>query len=324
MLNDLLDRLNREWLPQPLAAPLHAIKIAGSDGPARKVNFLVFAHQARHPTCLMKICRAQSEETALENEFQRLTYIHALPAMQSSVPQPLGLFAHEGKHVMVETCLPGMSLENLLRRGKRQSPAEIATDLTQVGDWIISLQRATAGATYTFRGEEEVQERLSSLRVDEKSVFLNELRARARASAGTTIPLVARHGDLWPGNVLVADNRMGVIDWETLSLSASPFDDLFFFANLYAQQFSTRAPHLERFTRGFLQKTRVARGIAQLVRRVTLALGLDVDLTPVFFGLFLLDMAGNRSGLGRTGKSDLPWDDFLRAPRRMDELVMTK
>ena len=55
------------------------------------------------------------------------------------------------------------------------------------------------------------------------------LRAVARATAGPG-PSVFRHGDVFPGNVVVDGTAFGLVDWEHADPAGTPLADLLFFA----------------------------------------------------------------------------------------------
>jgi hypothetical protein len=329
MLIELLNRLNHDWLPQPMPEPLTALKAAGSTGQARKVNFLVFTHQTSQPLFLLKVVRERKYNDLLASEYEKLMYLHAHVALQTSVPQPVGLFSHGETLVMVETCLPGISLENLMWRGRRRSQKEVIAAVGNVESWLIEFHSETTEGETTFLGGDEVDKRINGLQEHLNTSLIKELNAIAKDSRGLTIPLTARHGDFWPGNLLVTADGMGVIDWETLSRAVSPFDDMFFFAVMYALRyqkgmFGIKSVH-ERFSNAFLYENDLARTLVGLMRAVTHSLGVNAKLCPLFFVLFLLDMASDRTHFGHAGgKSELPWADFLAQIHSMNDLVLSR
>ena len=325
MLTEILNRLNHEWLSQPLRQPLSAIKAAGSTGQARKVNFLVFAHEGRCPIYLLKTVRGHAFQGILKSEYEKLIYLHTHSTLRTRIPQPMGLFEHEQTLVTVETCLPGVGLENLLRRGKRHLQAEMTQDLNAIQSWLIDFQFTSTEGAYTFRGQEEVLERLAKLRTSPDVKLINGLNALAAEASGVSIPLTARHGDFWAGNILVSSQGIGIIDWETLRRAVSPFDDLFFFAVMYAHGSAPKKDAAVRFARAFLKDTVLAHGLAGMMQTVIRSLRLPVHLTPLFFILFLFDLAGRHSDLGRmSDSSDLPWLDFISQIHSLDDLVMAR
>jgi hypothetical protein len=322
MLSELLDRLNHEWLPAPLAEPLSVIKAAGSVDHARKVNFIVFANRADSPSVLIKVMRERASQTMLADEYDRLEKLYAHPALQGRIPSPVGLFWHNEMRVMVETCLPGTALGNLLRRKKRHSQAEMAADLGHVRDWLIDFQCVTAEDARPFLGPEEVEKRLTGSGVSLSPRLVSGLMSLAGQARGVSVPLTARHGDFWPGNILIGPTGCGVIDWETVRFGASPFDDLFFFATTYAHDFSAGMNHLERFRMGFVQDTALSRALSDLVHSTVAALGVSPGLSALFFVLFLWDASTGQIALGRTGESELNWHGYLSQLDSLDDLVM--
>jgi hypothetical protein len=329
MMNELLDRLSDIWIRKPLVKPLSAIKAAGRDGLDRKVNFLVFEQHATMPAFLLKIVRDREYQNLLGEEYEKLQYLYAHKALQGMIPQPLGLFRYEETLVMVETCLPGISLENLLCRGKRHSPAEIIADLGNLQDWLVTFHHATAEGASTFHGQVEISERLDSLGASLSATLIHGLNALAREAGGTRIPLTARHGDFWAGNVLISSGGLGVIDWETLNRLSSPFDDLFFFMVMYSLRFQKgvfrkKSPSSAYFARAFLQDNTLSRALVRMAHAVTHSLGIDTKLVSLFFVLFLLDAASAKNHLRHTGEGNVMWVDFLKQIPSLDKLVFSQ
>jgi thiamine kinase-like enzyme len=321
MLAELLDRLANEWAPESPRLPLSAIKLAGSGGQARKVNFLVFENQARLPSYLVKVTRDSEFQSQLADEFSNLQYVFAHPSLQAHLPRPLGLFEHRQILVMLETCVPGIALENLLWRGQRHSSAEIATDLEQVRVWLEDFWRETRTGTITFEGRSEIENRLTQLDVRLPAALQKGLLSISTEVQGNSIPLTARHGDFWPGNLMISHAGLGVIDWETLARAVSPLHDLFFFAVTYAMRHS-RGTDAQRFAFAFLQKNPFSAALAAMLRKALASLGIPPGSAGLFFTIFLIDMASNAVQLGRTGKKDMRWTIFLEKIPTLDELVL--
>ena len=70
----------------------------------------------------------------------------------------------------------------------------------------------------------------SEVDVDRVVAWLRDVaRATARPGAGG-VPTVFRHGDLFPGNVVVDGASFGLVDWEHADAAGAPLADLLFFA----------------------------------------------------------------------------------------------
>lgn len=329
MLTELLDHLDSVWLPQlSLNKPLSAIKAAGSTGQARKINFLVFEYQATAPRFLLKLVRDQTYQNQLADEFDKLKYLYAFKPLQPTIPRPLGLFKYRENLVMVEECLPGISLENLLLRGKHHTQTDVATDLRNVQAWLIAFLHETRAGTTIFRGQIEIKERLDLLSVSLSEQAMAQMFSLADRAQGLSLPLTARHGDFWPGNMLVSESKIGIIDWETLTRSSWPFDDLFFFTVMYAlrhrQGIWPEKKQSALFELAFMKNNSFSHQLCSLGRQVTQSLGITPELASFFFVLFLMDMASNQTKLGRTGENHSMWKDFLQQIHSLNELVFSK
>jgi glycosyltransferase involved in cell wall biosynthesis/aminoglycoside phosphotransferase (APT) family kinase protein len=138
------------------------------------------------------------------------------------VPRPLGVAEDT---VLMQACA-GVALDDLARRtrwtGTRGERAALAATLRRTGAWLRTLQRATARESQA--AGDAVDQLVARARVDLERAArqglppgahlarrIDDAGREARAAARS---LVGRHGDFWPGNVLVDRGRVRVIDFE--------------------------------------------------------------------------------------------------------------
>lgn len=326
MIAGFLEALASQWDGPALQQPLTIVKAAGSTGAARKVNFLVFENLSSSPRFLVKLVRDSAHQQKLQDEFEKLQSIYAFASLRPYVGRPVALLEQQGQLAMVETCLPGIALENLLLRGLRRRPAEIASDLEQTCRWLQVFLNETRQGMYSFRGVIEIEERLTSLPAPLSEKLTGQLFARADRLAGLQIPLAARHGDFWPGNLMMSGSKIGIIDWETLTLQGWPLDDLFLFVLKYALRFYdgvfTDQSAEVSFRKAFSEKGPITQPLSTLIREVLRTLGMPPDLAGFFLVFFLLDMASNRSQIGRIGQPEPLWRNLLAQVHSLDDFVI--
>ncbi len=316
MLTEVLTRLNNEWLPTPLPEPLTAIKVAGSESMSRKVNFLVFGNESKHPQLLIKIIRDGSINKDLEKEHDTLSKLYRSSKLQLHIPQPIGIYHHKGLQVLVEGYLHGISVENLVRRStNRQQYSFMSNTLSQITAWLIDFHSATFHEDYSLFNLREVEQNLlqHSPLLSEK--LTNELITMAKEVDGISIPITGRHGDFWAGNILILKDGIGVIDWETFTPEASPLDDLFFFCSVYGKK---------NFSETFLQSNATSRELSNMVKSVMISLNLPPQFASLFFTLFLVDMAHKRKNIGHPNGTLNEWGKILSQIESLKDLVMSR
>lgn len=309
MLPDLLQNLSGIWC-EPLyeagirlQPPLSVIQIGGARGKDRKVNFLVFAPQQAFPLLMMKVARTPGYQERLQHEHEALTAVWQNPDLQNSVPRPLGLFPFNNNFVLLEQCLPGVPLKVLLRRQQRVSPAEVRQDSQQALAWLQKMQQATQAGMDTFSGETAVTTRLERINTPLPEKFVQNLRAMAREYEGLAIPLSSRHGDYWPGNLMLHEGQLGIIDWEDFTAVASPFHDLFLFFTNYTHTYPWQGWRWTKatvaFQRAFFDDNWFSQLINSSVKDYFQALNLPPASAALFFTLFLLDRAAPAAAEGQ-------------------------
>lgn len=167
-----------------------------------------------------------------------------------AVPRPLHLDAGTGTVVM-ERC-PGTGLVDRIRAGRRRLLAgplpELESALRDSGRWLARLQRATRGegegGSETLDGlvdrarADLAEVTPSALSPDEAARIedrLGRLRHRAEDRPGRgrrRDPPVGRHGDFWPGNVIVAPHTLHVVDLEGYGRGHRYEDPAYFLVHL--------------------------------------------------------------------------------------------
>ena len=321
MLPDLLQNLTNSWR-EPLCQagihlqqPLSAIQIGGARGKDRKVNFLVFESGHSLPVLMMKVARTSGYQERLRHEHESLVTVWQNPALQTSIPRPLGLFIFEKNFVLLEQCLPGIPLKVLLRRQQRVSPHEVQHDCQQALTWLQQLQQVTYSGLATFAGEAAVTARLERMTNPLPDAFVQHLRTLARRYEGLAIPRCSRHGDYWPGNLMLHEGQLGVIDWEDFSAEAWPFHDLFLFFTSYTYPWDGwrwTKPTIA-FQRAFLEDNWFSQLITSSVHKYFQTLNMPQSAAALLFSLFLLDRAAPAADEGQKRQQQaVVWQERLQ------------
>lgn len=303
MISHLLHELTGNWRPKlesrglSLRPPLTAIQLGSGAGTERKVNFLVFERGGKEPVLVLKTARHPTGQASLEREHLMLRALWGDTRFTNGVPRPLGFFTLDGAQVLIESYLPGKSLAVLLRRRLRTQLPAVRQDLNQALSWLGQFQSATCSEREPFPANMVVE--ISLVRLNGAGLptpFAKNLYAMAKDWEWFEVPWVGRHGDYWPGNLLVGENRnLGVIDWENYTPHELPFYDLFSFATTYALALPWRRGRRlnweRRFARAFLDETWLSNELLSRVNRHLDDLSLPRKCIPFFYALFLLEKA---------------------------------
>jgi len=324
MIPRLLAHLTGTWKEQlaeqgmRLTPPLEILQASAPPGAARKITFLVFEAGATRPELVLKIMRTCAHQRGLQREYQILRRLGERSDLHASVPQPLGLF-HDGERlVLAERYLPGTPLSQLLQR-QLPSQEEVSLHLKRTGAWLRQFQAKEPLRATTFSGWEQVSGRLERLprEVQLPLAFRNRLKELARRYHGLPLAQVPAHGDFWPGNILWRTDSLSVADWETYSPTRSHFYDHYLFVTTYAEAYPwgrwRRPARAERFRRGFLADTWLARLLAGAMRAHLRQWGLPLASAELWYPLFLLKMAtpGPEEGEKRRQQAG-PWQERLQ------------
>jgi hypothetical protein len=161
------------------------------------------------------------------------------------------------------------------------------------------MQSGTRTGEEQFTGRYNIQKSLQCFhdmaRITLPGKFTEQLLEMSESLQGTQIPRVGCHGDFWPGNILVADNALGVIDWEDFRHCPNPFYDFFQFVILHAQVYPWRGwqtvPHEESFWNAVLKKNWYSNMILGFTQDLMGKLRIPDQYAHLLFSLYLLEQA---------------------------------
>jgi aminoglycoside phosphotransferase len=229
------------------AYPGRAVVVGMSKDRNAKVTLLLVPPGMSRPALAVKIPTTAAAAAAVEAERRVLVELHGSAArtVLTGVPRVLGTLQWAGPPAMVVSALPGTPMTTHYHRYRHTArPAAVARDFEAVDRWLAAFQSATGGPAAPIDMGRALGQRLRERFADEPGLdeVLERLdEAHASLSQACT-PRTAVHGDLWFGNVLVANGVSGVVDWESGAVSGEPLRDVVRFAITYAL-------YLDRHTR---------------------------------------------------------------------------
>ena len=247
---------------------------------SRHIVALLIPNGSAEPSLVVKIPRLPGDDEGIAREARVLTALQdrSLDAGRSA---PRAVAYTDGERpLLVETALVGPLLT---RSVLRASPSRYIDEVVR---WLISLPRETGGDS-SF--ERLIGEPLSLFAASfPEAASERDLVARTfeivEPLRDAGIPHVFEHGDLsHPNLILLANNRVGVVDWELAEEHGLPLHDLTFFL-AFATLAMRPAPAAEGYTKA-LSDAFFGRSAWAQARMVAYSDGLEFErklLTPLF------------------------------------------
>lgn len=160
------------------------------------------------------------------HEFETLTMLRAAMPEAYTVPRAVQLDEANGSVIMERAT--GTPLDVTLREDKRERDAieRLTAPMRRAGEWLRAMQTATRTRENVREIlEQQVLKGIRESGTTEIATRLRELQLRVAARATVAC---GHHGDYWPGNVFLDDQRATVIDFEGYRLGL-PLEDVAYF-----------------------------------------------------------------------------------------------
>jgi hypothetical protein len=269
---------------------------------------LIFVKSGNLPDYVMKISRSTQYGSKLEREHASLAHFTRNEEVCRVVPRPHYLGDADGKTFFVQQGIPGVSLFRLLIEKGLNRPnrrlLEEALDL---------LQAINSGATEKRAAEEPPSDRALSLEDSERRKLADRRRQLGGASR-----LYYLHGDYWPRNLLVWQDRIaGIVDWEfAVPASPLPSDIIWFLVNLgYTLRIGRQpgTPFEDAYRWAFFEPGEHSEVLNRCLRRYFESMSIDRELFVPLLEVSLCGMAQRElESYGRHGKMDAACLSMLR------------
>lgn len=319
LVQAVLSRCDPRLLPMQM--PLDDLEWVAVRGRGRGSKCNVVVLSRGRALLFLKSSLADGRED-LQREHDALVALQRHPELRGAVPASLGLHDVVGRHVLVQTALPGTPVSLALRTTLRRR-ASVTTSLHATQRWLSALQRTTtsgrtpvdvAGLLERYRGAVAHGRALSAT----GSRTLERLEQSASRLQGLTIPETGGHGDLWPGNLLLARGQVGVVDWEHYEEATNPLRDLVFLLLTTAYSFPWQgrrwiAPALA-FERAFLSSGWYGDLVLDVTRKHLRDLDVPASAGELLLFLTAADYVLRESDAGApVGPPGADWDALSRS-----------
>lgn len=185
-----------------------------------------------------------------EHEYRVLGMLHAAMNADYSVPPVLELDAAQGKLILERAT--GTPLDLLIRELKRRPNGAdlLAPHLRRAGRWLRAMQDVTRtttdGRAVLAAQVEPALGRTDSPRVRAR---LRELEAKV---ASRPLVVCGHHGDFWPGNLFLDEQRVQAIDFEGYR-DGLPLEDVAYFLVQLELLLPRHRRHLPKLRAAFLE-----------------------------------------------------------------------
>jgi Ser/Thr protein kinase RdoA (MazF antagonist) len=208
----------------------HWIALRDHGGFRRRERIVLFLFRPGEdvPAAVLKLRRAQSESRSLAAEHAALRALRPLDAaVIDSVPEPLAFRTHAGLETLLLSALPGPSTDLLLRAGsEKRTHRHLLAGL----DWLGRFHRATRQpGGWRVQPTQRARALYRLQQLDDVPGHLAPLAEALESRAELPLTMACGHGDFWPRNVVVREDRrgVGVVDWEHFTASAPCAADVF-------------------------------------------------------------------------------------------------
>jgi aminoglycoside phosphotransferase (APT) family kinase protein len=219
---------------------MRAVVMGASKDPNAKVTVVLVSAETGRATLVIKAPTSEPAARAIEAEERALRGLDIASGgeVAHTIPTVVDVLGHEAGSALVMTAVKGVPMTTAyLEPRHTRSPERVARDFEAVDRWLVAFQQSTAEDWGPLDMLAGVAARLRD-RFEDEADLDADLRRLAEIEdrlATNHVPRTAVHGDLWFGNILVADGRVsGVVDWESGAVGGAPTRDLVRFAHMYA------------------------------------------------------------------------------------------
>lgn len=308
MIPQLRHYLLENWSSLPLRGlrPRELAFVVQATG-VSKVCCFIFAGGENEPRWIAKMPRSPRDNAVIKYEYSLVKHLreHASEYVRETVPGPLLVMEIAGHVIGIERYIQARPMDGLLA-GSDRSEKSMRHYLDLACDWLLRSQQETVGQqrcmsesqiqTYLFEPITTLQAE-SRLSEDERA-YLGRLAERVSQLKRLPLPLVFKHGDFRPGNILVKDSGIQVIDWEFGAATALPLMDVFgLLARTYAIKHDLEEidgyleDYLSAFNQVFLEGGSFSELTLDYVSRACIALNVDPEWIEVLLAMFLITEA---------------------------------
>ncbi len=334
LLNGVLSgELLNEVAGKKVRDPLSLLHAGGPDsGRDRRLAFLSEAG-AEQPFAVVKWGRG-AWARGLVREQAAISQVRATsnPVLLDSCPPSWGPFeSGPDTVVMIQRYIPSRSIYSQLR-GNLWPRLLVDDHFARVSSWLGHFAQATLQAHRPL-DEALIEEHIEAPLRTFAQLFgddfvprqaIDGITCAAKEHLGQSVPLIAKHGDLWPTNLLSPYSRAGglyVVDWEHYRQVSLGGFDMLFFCTTYSRDFPWRPMGWMEYevalSRAFIQRTWLAGHVELALTDYHAAIELPRGLAPILLAVLMARMSVRHVEAmpGRTPDPQAYWPRVFHAWR---------
>jgi hypothetical protein len=211
-----------------------------------KVCCYIFVNDEAQPRWVAKMPRSPRDNDVLAHEYSVTQHLRETGSgyVRDTIAGPVLTTTISGNLVGIEPYLQGRPMDGLMSVARSCDAPEVVDNLDLGLDWLLRCQQSTLKQPHRL-SEQELDIHLrwpiaymkaTSRLTPDEAAYLDMLEDDINRLAELPLPLVFKHGDFQPGNILVNGKAIHVIDWEFGAVLDLPLHDVFgFIARTYAR-----------------------------------------------------------------------------------------
>ena len=294
-----------------------------------KLCFYIFPDNSSQPRWVARIARSPRDNKIIDHEYELIGFIRegGSSYVLETVPGPLLTTEITGHSVGIEPFHRGQSMDGLIAQNADHARRDVREYIDLAVEWLLRCQKDVPGnqgklkldqiETYLLGPIKHL--RLQSDLTDVEEAYLDRLEQQINSLSNIPLPLAFTHGDFRPGNILLDDGDIHVLDWEFGARLAPPLLDIFhFLSRTYARYHGLEEidgyleDYLTAFEQLFFENGEWAHLAAEIVDNAADALGVDHQWIRPLFALFLVEEA-NKLRRFLSQRSEIGYPYLLRS-----------
>lgn len=326
MIKNILRHLienNKFLIDKNSVHQLSYMKLNGRRDKTGMVSFLIFDRISGIPKFYIRIPRNPHFFNFLKQEYNSLLYLQKQlgnTPIEDTFSAPILFEKICDHHVLITTAKQGKPMfmriqDSILARKKRlREYIEISFE------WLNTFHSSTAK-----RGEildinnfkkyiEDPLLKFQKMRVGENSDYLFLLIDKMKSYLGDSLFISACHGDFSPYNILISNNKIGIIDWEDFEKKAISLRDVFQFFTATTFVLSPDDYKLELgFSKLFFDCTWYQDLFYETLSKYCSANEISIQFANSYFPIYLITMINKELNPQRGNKSKADfWTRILK------------
>lgn len=192
------------------------------------IIIFIFCEGEKNPCAVAKI--DPHKRGVLKTEHTILCNLEKEKNIADTISKSLGYISRPNEEIIIETTKKGKRLSHFNLLFKEKGFENISEMVT---DWLIKLHSLNKnGNSYILDDRildgfyKEIEDTCKE-DTDRFLPFAKRLRQLFNQVKGERILSVIEHGDFWPGNILIDDDNLGIVDWDKAKMEGYPICDLF-------------------------------------------------------------------------------------------------